>query len=93
MIPQVINIIAAERVATYVLHLRFDDGTEQRVDFEPFLNHAQHPAIRRFLDSELFGAFRLEYGELVWGDYELCFPMIDLYRNDLEHKQALSAVA
>lgn len=93
MIPNVVNIVAAEQVAAFVLHLRFDDGTEQRVDFEPFLRHARHPAIRKFLDPALFGSYRLEYGELIWGDYELCFPMIDLYRNDLEHKQALSAVA
>ncbi|HAD05103.1 MAG TPA: DUF2442 domain-containing protein [Desulfuromonas sp.] len=91
--PSIVNIVAAEQVATYALHLRFDDGAERRVDFEPFLNHSQHPDIRKFLDPKLFGGYRLEYGELVWGDYELCFPIADLYYNDLEHKLSLEAVA
>jgi hypothetical protein len=34
----------------------------------------------------VFSTFRIEYGELVWGDYDLCFPVIDLYRNRLEHR-------
>ena len=80
-----INIITAEPVGDYHLHLTFDDGKEQVVDFKPFLTRAQHPDIRSYLDPIRFGMFRIEYGELVWGDYELCFPVIDLYLNQLEH--------
>ena len=36
-------------------------------------------------DPVRFATFRIEYGELVWGDYDLCFPVIDLYLNQLEH--------
>jgi len=25
--------------------------------------------------------FKIEFGDLVWHDYELCFPIIDLYEN------------
>lgn len=79
-----INIITAEPVGDYRLHLTFDDGKEHTVDFKPFLIRAQHPDIRRYLDPARFATFRIEYGELVWGDYELCFPIIDLYLNHLE---------
>ena len=88
-----INIIKAEALGDYRLHLTFDDGKEQAVDFKPFLTCAQHPDIRSYLDPARFATFRIEYGELVWGDYDLCFPVIDLYRNQLEHGLRQEAAA
>jgi hypothetical protein len=35
----------------------------------------------------------VEYGELVLGDYELYFPVIDLYRNTIEHNQSITVAA
>jgi hypothetical protein len=88
-----INIITAELVGDYRLHLTFDDGKELTVDFKPFLTRAQHPDIRTYLDPVRFASVRIEYGELVWGDYELCFPVIDLYLNQLEHGFGQEAAA
>ena len=79
-----INIVTAEHVGEYRLKLSFNDGKDQVVDFFPFLSHSRHPDIRVFLDPARFAEFRLEYGDLVWGDYELCFPVMDLYRNRLQ---------
>ncbi len=93
MSQPLINIIAAEMAGDYRLRLIFDDGLEQTVDFKPFLTHARHPDVRAYLDRNRFSAFRIEYGELVWGDYDLCFPIMDLYRNQLEHKNHQEAVA
>lgn len=93
MTSATVNIITAEQVGDFRIHLRFDDGIEQNVDFEPFLTHAPHPDIRAWLDPARFAAFRLEYGELVWGDYDLCFPVIDLYLNQIEHNTSLEALA
>ena len=84
MTARIINIVAAEPAGDLRLRLRFDDGTEQVVDFKPFLSRSVHPDIRAYLAPERFAAFRIEYGELVWGDYNLCFPTIDLYRNQVE---------
>ncbi len=81
-----INIVAAEPAGDYRLRLTFDDGMEQIVDFKSFLTHARHPDIRAYLDPAMFSTFHIEYGDLIWGDYDLCFPIIDLYRNQLEHK-------
>ena len=88
-----INIVAAESVGEYHLRLLFDDGVEQTIDFKSFLAHAHHPDLRVYLDPALFSTFRIEYGELIWGDYDLCFPIIDLYRNQLEHKNHQQAAA
>jgi len=93
MTPTVINIVCAEWERDYRIRLDFDDGTRQTVDFLPFLRHAAHPAIRAYLQPELFRAFRLEYGELVWGDYELCFPTLDLYRNRLGAENPMAEAA
>ncbi|WP_295437541.1 DUF2442 domain-containing protein [uncultured Thiodictyon sp.] len=75
-----INILSAEPDGDYRLRLRFDDGAIQTVDFLPFLSQSHHPDIRAFLDPGHLASFWLEYGELVWGDFALCFPAMDLYR-------------
>jgi len=54
-----INIMTAEQVGDCRLHLVFDDGMEQTVDFKPFLIHAHHPDIRAYLDPARFSAFRI----------------------------------
>ena len=79
-----INIVAAEHVGEYRLKLSFNDGRDPVVDFFPVLSCSRHPDIRVFLDPARFAEFRLEYGDLVWGDYELCFPIMDLYRNRIQ---------
>ena len=93
MTRSLINIVSAELLEDYRISLRFDDGTEQMVDFKSFLSRSQHPAIRAYLDPARFASFRIEYGELVWGDYELCFPLIDLYCNQVENPAPLEAAA
>ncbi len=93
MTPSIINVVSATQVGEHKIHLCFDDGTEQDVDFGPFLTQAQHPEIRAYLAQDHFSAFRVEHGELVWGDYDLCFPVIDLYKNQIEKHALLEAVA
>ncbi len=39
--------------------------------------------IRVYLDPRKFANFRLEYGNLIWDDYELCFPIVDLYEANI----------
>jgi hypothetical protein len=88
-----INIVKADLIGEYRLHLAFDDGKEQIVDFLPFLSRSQHPEIRQWLNPARFSSFRLEYGELVWGDWDLCFPIMDLYRNDILHLHPMDTAA
>ncbi len=93
MVPTPINIVTAESAGDYRLRLEFDDGSQQVVDFKPFLMKALHPDVRAYLDPDRFASFRIEFGELVWGDYELCFPIADLYRNRIEGATQLDAAA
>jgi hypothetical protein len=78
-----IDIVHAEQVADHKLRLSFSDGFERVVDFEPFLRRSRNPMIRAYLDPQKFANFRLEYGNLMWDDYGLCFPIADLYENNI----------
>ena len=79
----VIEIFGAEHISDYKLKLHFSDGMERVIDFESFLRSSRNPMIRAYLEREKFGKFRLEYGDLVWDDYGLCFPIADLYENKI----------
>lgn len=80
-----IAIIQVLWIEDYKLLITFDDGKQQLVDFKPFLSSSNHPAIRAFLEPSRFKDFHVEFGDLVWGDYDLCFPIADLYENRIQH--------
>jgi hypothetical protein len=80
-----INVVSATQVGDHMLKIEFDDKTVQEVDFGPFLKRSRHPDVRAYLQPERFSSFHVVHGELVWGDYDMCFPVIDLYRNSIEH--------
>lgn len=74
-----IEITRAEYAGGYRIHLWFNDGKNHVVDFEPFLRKARHPSLKKYLDENQFKKFKIVYGNLDWNDYELCFPVADLY--------------
>lgn len=76
-----LSIEGVKHVGGYRLMLKFSDGKEQEVDFGRFLERAQHPEIRKFLDPKRFKKFKLKNGELMWGDFDLIFPIMDLYES------------
>ncbi|WP_446010435.1 DUF2442 domain-containing protein [Candidatus Electrothrix sp.] len=80
---QVIRIEKAEHVSDHKLRLSFNDGTVQLVDFEPFLINSLNPLIRKYISLEEFRKFELADGDLEWNDYDLCFPVADLYENKI----------
>jgi len=77
--PKVVQIEAVRHVSAYKLGIRFSDGHVSAVDFGPFLKSSEHPSIRAYLDSKRFKNFTLEDGVLHWGDFDLVFPMAELY--------------
>jgi len=86
--PRTIKIESAAHVGGHKLRLYFSDGKEQIVDFGPFLKHSVHPEIRKFLSPKTFKQYTLEGGELMWGDFDLIFPIMDLYENNLNREGA-----
>jgi hypothetical protein len=67
----------------YKLYLKFNDGKENIVDFSNFILNSKHPDIKKYQDIELFKNFNFEYGKIQWNDYELVFPIADLYENKI----------
>jgi hypothetical protein len=68
-------IIKADYLGGYSVELEFGYGKCQKLNFKPFLRKSLHPEIRSYLNQDKFIQFRVEYGDLVWGGYELCFPV------------------
>ncbi len=68
----------------YAIRIRFNDGLERLVDFKSFLTNARHPAIKKYLDENKFSGFEIIDGNLNWNDYEMIFPVWDLYNGKIE---------
>ena len=80
---EILNVEKVEHVADYKLRIDFNDGHQSVVDFEPFLSQSHHPAIRRYLDQSLFLKWSIDYGDLHWNDFDLVFPLADLYAGEI----------
>ena len=80
---KIINIKKANYLNDYKIHFEFNDGVETTVDFENFIISSAHPDIKKYKNQELFQKFNLDYGEIEWNDYELAFPIYDLYKGHI----------
>ncbi|MEM9831776.1 MAG: DUF2442 domain-containing protein [Bacteroidota bacterium] len=78
-----LSIIKANYIGDFAIRLFFNDGHQRLVDFKPFLEQATHPAIKKYLDEKLFRTYQIKDGNLDWNDFDLCFPLEDLYQNRL----------
>jgi len=76
---EVIEVVSAKYIGDYAIRITFNDGKETLVDFKPFLSKSLHPSIREYLDEEKFKQFQIIDGNLNWKNYELVFPVADLY--------------
>lgn len=79
-----ISIRSAEYLKDYLVKLVFDDGVERTINFMPFLLKAQHPHIKKYLDKTLFSKFDIVNGNLNWNDYQLIFPVNQLYKGQIK---------
>ena len=78
-----ITINYAKYIGDYAIRVKFSDGTERLVDFKPFLLHSHHPSIKKYLNEEIFKKFEIIDGNLNWNDYDLIFPVYDLYQGSI----------
>jgi len=79
----VVEVVQAGYAGGYRLSIEFSDGHVREVDFEPFLRRSAHPEISKYLDPGLFKQYRIIDGQLDWNDYDLCFPLEDLYNGTI----------
>ena len=79
----VIEILEAKYLSEYKIHFAFSDQTDKVVDFESFLMNAKNPMSKKYLDINLFKDFSITYGDIIWNDYEMCFPVWDLHEGNI----------
>ncbi len=76
-VPAPLYVLSASYLEEYKLHLIFSDLKERTIDFEPKLR-AFRP-LQKFLNINTFKKFRLYNGNVQWDDFEMIFPVEDLY--------------
>jgi hypothetical protein len=72
-------IKSAKYIGDFAIRIFFSNGVNCLVDFKPFLESSLHPSIRKYLDEKKFKNFDLVDGNLNWNDYDLIFPIDNLY--------------
>jgi hypothetical protein len=78
-----LEITQARHLGDYRISLKFSDDTQRVMDFGPFLRKARNPEIMGYRSLRKFKNFHLHYGNLMWGDYEMIFPIADLHRGEI----------
>lgn len=78
-----ISIINADYVGKFKIHFKFSDLSEKTIDFSDFFKNAKNPMTNKYKNEKLFKNYSLQYGDIVWNDYELCFPIWDLYQGKI----------
>jgi hypothetical protein len=84
--PDVLPQIAqAEYAGAYSVSLLFSDGVIKKVNFGNFLKRTAHPKIRFYLNECEFRKFKIEGGNIVWGEnWDLIFPIEQLYCGEID---------
>lgn len=80
---QYLEVTEAKYVSGYKLLLTFNDGAVRVVDFGPFLAKARNPDTTDYRDLKKFKGFHIQNGDLMWGDYQMIFPIMDLYHGTI----------
>jgi hypothetical protein len=80
---KVIKVVRADCLNDFVLRVSFSDGSDQVVDFKHFLSKSFHPSVNKYYDEKKFKKFKILDGNINWNDYEMIFPIDDLYNGKI----------
>ena len=74
------NIADAVYLEEYKIKIFFQDGTIKIVDFKDFLfDRHTHPIYKRYRKESVFKKFEIKNSNLNWYNYEMIFPVEQLY--------------
>ncbi len=79
----IVSIQKAAYLGEYRINFQFSDGIERVIDFEEFLKKAKNPMTKKYQNKQLFQSYSIEYGDIIWNDYEMCFPIWDLHEGQI----------
>lgn len=83
-VTEVTQVKKASYLGDYVIRILFSDGFEKAIDFKYFLKRASHPTIRQYLNEEKLKNFKIIHGNINWNNYEMIFPIDDLYNGAIK---------
>jgi len=78
-----IHVKSAKYIGDFAIRVLFSDGYKKLVDFKPFLENSIHPSIRKYLNEKKFIDYQLIDGNLNWNNFDLIFPIEDLYKGNI----------
>jgi len=80
-----IQVEKARYIDGYIVEIGFNDKTSKTIDFGNFLVKHPHPQHEKYKDIQLFKQFKIEAGNIVWGEnWDLIFPIIQLYKGKIK---------
>lgn len=74
-----LRIVKAKYIGDFVIELHFSDEKINEVDFKPFIQNSLHPEVNKYKSETEFAKFELKNGNLNWNNFEMIFPLSDLY--------------
>jgi hypothetical protein len=77
------KVLEAKYLEEYKLLLVFNDNTERIIDFSEFLNNSHYKNEKQYLNKSKFLQFKVDYGDLIWNDFDMCFQGKNLYKGIL----------
>jgi hypothetical protein len=80
---ELLSVTSAKYIGDYAIRIYFSDGVSKLVDFKPFLESSLHPSIRKYLDDSKFMEYQIVDGNINWNDYDMIFPIADLYEGKI----------
>lgn len=78
-----LRVKEARYVPRRQVDIKFNDGTHRVVDFGPFLKQARNPMFTKYRRLKEFKLFHIHDGDLMWGDFDMIFPIEDLHRGNI----------
>jgi len=78
-----LTVKSAKHITNHRLEVTFSDGARREVDFKPFLQRFRHPDLERYKKVTEFKKYKVIDGNINWHDYNMIFPVEDLYKGEI----------
>ena len=80
---KIITIKKIKYIEKFKIEISFSDGKIKIIDFADFILNSKKPDIKKYQKPAQFKKFNFKNGELMWGDFEMIFPISDLYEGTI----------
>ncbi|MFA5834438.1 MAG: DUF2442 domain-containing protein [Bacteroidota bacterium] len=80
----VLSIERAKYLSAFKIKLGFSNGKSTIVNCKHFLMGNAHPSLKKYLKISEFKKFKVLNGNLNWNNYEMIFPIEQLYKGKVD---------